>query len=175
MEFVQDLLTAATQVIALAGFGGIAAHAIFKQYAKTAAIYAEVPHATPATKPQAEVEPVTEEPTEQLIIDEQPAIADPWEMPITTSSRRWASRKPAQPCLYLLPPAKEETKPVTPVHKPATKKSQQPLEANLDNLDAGTLRKLCTKYGIAWRNVRGTNRHATKAMMLHQLREKATA
>ena len=174
-DFIQSALTAATEIIAIAGFTGIAAHAVFKQYAKSAAIYAEVPHATPATKPQVEVEPITEEPTEQPIIDEQPAIADPWEMPITTSSRRWASRKQLQPSLYLLPPAKEEAKPVTPTHKPATKKSQQPLEANLDNLDAGTLRKLCTKYGIAWRNVRGQNRHATKAMMLHQLREKATA
>ena len=157
-DLIQATLTNLIQFIALAGFGGIALHAIYKQHA-------EVPHATPVTNPQAEVEPVTEE----------PAIADPWEMPITTSSRRWASRKPAQPCLYLLPPAQEEAKPVTPSHKPATKKTQQPLDVNLDNLDATTLRKLCTKHGIAWRNVRGQNRHATKAMMLHQLREKATA
>lgn len=175
MEFVQDLLTAATQIIAIAGFGGIVAHAVFKQYAKTAAIYAEVPHATPAPQPQAEVEPVTEEPTEQPIIDEQPAIADPWEMPITTSSRRWASRKTAQPCLYLLPPAKEEAKPVTPTHKPANKKLQEPLELNLSALDSVTLRKLCAKHGIQWRDARGKGKHLTKAAMVFQLEQKAVA
>ncbi len=105
------------------------------------------------------------------------AIAsDIWQTPVVSSAPRYWVRQPQslKPTLALMP-AKEEAKPVTPIHKPASKKSQQPLEANLDNLDAGTLRKLCTKYGIAWRNVRGQNRHATKAMMLHQLREKATA
>ena len=170
-DFIQSALTAATEIIAIAGFTGIAAHAVFKQHAKSAAIYAEVPHATPATKPQAEVEPVTEEPTEQPVIGEQPAIADPWEMPITTSSRRWASRKQLQPSLYLLPPAKEEAKPAAPTRKPATKTTQQPLEINLNSLDSVALRKLCSKYGINWRNARGQGKHLTKAAMVFQLEQ----
>jgi hypothetical protein len=203
MEFVQDLLTTATQVIAIAGFGGIALHAIFKQHAKIAAIYAEVPHATPATKPQAEVEPVTEEPTEQPIIDEQPAIADPWELPITMSSRRSESRQQAQPSLYLLPPAKPMTpeiqelcqqlieakdqtdaalaalKEVASQAKKTrirnTKKTQQNLEIDLNSLDSASLRKLCGKHGINWRNARGQGKHLTKAAMIFQLEQKATA
>jgi hypothetical protein len=94
-------------------------------------------------------------------------IADPWEAPITTSSRRWVSRQPEsiKPVLALCP-AKEEIKPVT---KP------QPTPIDLNALDAVALRKLCSQYKIQWRDVRGKNRHATKAMMIHQLNQKAVA
>lgn len=39
MEFVQDLLTYAAQAIALAGFGGIALHAILSQHHRFMATY----------------------------------------------------------------------------------------------------------------------------------------
>jgi hypothetical protein len=112
------------------------------------------PQATP-TSTQAEAHPDT------------PVIPDPWEAPITTDGRRWVSRQPQpiKPVLALCP-AKEEVKPVT---KP------QPTQIDLNALDAVALRKLCSQYKIQWRDVRGKNRHATKAMMIFQLNQKAVA
>jgi len=78
------------------------------------------------------------------------AIADPWEAPVTTSGRCWVSRQP---------------QPINP----------QPTQIDLNALDAVALRKLCSQYKIQWRDVRGKNRHATKAMMVFQLNQKAVA
>lgn len=177
MEFIQDLLTAATQIIALAGFGGIAAHAIYKHYVKVSAVYAEVP-ATPAPQPQ--IEPDTGVDTALLTPDIPPqseAIAeDIWDSGVTTSAPRYWVRQSEtiKPALALMP-AKEEIKAVTPTRKPATKKSQQPLEVNLNSLDSAALRKLCSKHGINWRDARGKGKHLTKAAMIFQLEQKATA
>lgn len=115
------------------------------------ATQAEQEASTPAHQPEPEI----------------PAIPDPWETPATTSVRRWVSRHPqaVTPVLALCP-AKEEVKAVT---KP------QPTQFDLNALDAVTLRKLCTQHGIAWKGVRGKNRHATKAMMIFQLSQKAVA
>jgi hypothetical protein len=52
--------------------------------------------------------------------------------------------------------------------------TEQP-EIDLTALDPTALRKLCTKYEIAWRHARGKNRHATKSMMIHQLQQRLTA
>jgi hypothetical protein len=111
------------------------------------------PQATP-TSTQAEAHPDT------------PVIPDPWEAPITTDGRRWVSRQPQpiKPVLALCPAKYVE---------PQTR-LQQP-EIDLNALDAATLRKLCTQHGIAWRDVRGKNRHATKSMMIFQLNQKAVA
>jgi hypothetical protein len=43
----------------------------------------------------------------------------------------------------------------------------------LRKLDSEKLRKLCTQYGIAWRNARGKGKHLTKAMMIVQLEDLA--
>jgi len=83
-----------------------------------------------------------------------PVIPDPWEAPITTDGRRWVNRQP---------------QPIKPVTKP------QPTQIDLNALDAVALRKLCSQYKIQWRDVRGKNRHATKAMMIFQLNQKAVA
>jgi len=155
-DLIQSALTAATEVIAIAGFGGIAAHAIWKQHTSWTTAYC------PPVAAYTGVEEVTVPEPEPEV-----AIADPWEAPITTSSRRWVSRQPEsiKPILALCP-AKQEVEPVT---KP------QPTKIDLNALDAPTLRKLCSQHGIAWKGVRGKNRHATKAMMIFQLNQQAVA
>jgi hypothetical protein len=181
-DLIQATLTNLIEFTAIAGFGGILAHDIWKRHATWIATYC--PPVIPSTPEQpkapevAEVdatEPIAEvQPAPAPEVSEAPVIADPWETPIASSSRRWASRQSVKPVLALCP-AKEEVKKVEV--KPEVKVQQkvhQP-EIDLNALDAGTLRKLCSQYGIAWRNVRGKNRHATKAMMIFQLNQKAVA
>jgi hypothetical protein len=95
-----------------------------------------------------------------------PVIPDPWEAPATTSGRRWVSPQPQpiKPALALCPA--KDVKPQTRLQQP---------EIDLNALDAVALRKLCSQYKIQWRDVRGKNRHATKAMMIFQLNQKAVA
>jgi len=161
-DLIQSALTAATEIIAIAGLTGIAVHAIWKQHTTWMSAYCPPVGAyTPDTRVEEEVS------TTELQPEPEVAIADPWEAPITTSSHRWVSRQPQpiKPVLALCP-AKEEIKPAT---KP------QPTKIDLNALDAGTLRKLCTQYKIQWRDVRGKNRHATKSMMIFQLNQQAVA
>jgi hypothetical protein len=161
-DLIQSALTAAIDFTAIAGLTGIAAHAIWKQHTNWMSGYCpSVAPYTPDTRVEEEV--ATPEPQPE---PEVPAIADPWEAPVTTSGRRWISRQPQpiKPVLALCP-AKE----VKPVTKP------QPTQIDLNALNAETLRKLCTQHGIAWRDIRGKNRHATKAMMIFQLNQKAVA
>ena len=163
-DLIQSALTVATEITAIAGLTGIAAHAVWKQHTRWMSTYCPV--VIPCTPDvQAKEEVATTEP--QPVPEPEVAIADPWEAPITTSSRRWVSRQsqPIKPVLALCP-AKEEIKPVT---KP------QPTQIDLSALDAGTLRKLCSQYKIQWRDVRGKNRHATKSMMIFQLNQQAVA
>jgi len=98
---------------------------------------------------------------------ETPVIADPWETPVTPAvvNRRWVATKkePVKPVLALCP-AKEV--------KPA---EATEFEIDLNALDAMKLRKLCSEFKIQWRDVRGKNRHATKAMMVAQLEAKFKA
>ena len=155
-DLIQSALTAAIDFTAIAGLTGIAAHAIWKQHTNWMSAYC------PPVVAYTEVEEeVTSQPEPEV------AIADPWEAPVTTSGRCWVSRQP-QPIKTVLAlcPAKEEVKPVT---KP------QPTQIDLNALDAVALRKLCSQYKIQWRDVRGKNRHATKAMMIFQLNQKSAA
>jgi len=153
-DLIQSALTAATVITA------IAAHAIWKQHTNWMSAYC--PKVAPYTPDTREAEVATSVPQPEPEV----AIADPWEAPITTSSRRWVSRQPEsiKPMLALCP-AKE----VKPVTKP------QPTQIDLNALDAVALRKLCSQYKIQWRDVRGKNRHATKSMMIFQLNQKAVA
>ena len=65
---------------------------------------------------------------------------------------------------------------VVEVEAPEPAAIEQPkVEIDLNALDSGTLRKLCTQYGIAWRNVRGQGKHLTKASMVFQLERVAVA
>jgi hypothetical protein len=186
-DLIQSALTVATEITAIAGITGIMAHAAWKFHTNWMSTYCPpVKAENPTTDedlahyidqlthgeervPEELISDIAREVIESLIEEVEPeeAIADPWEAPATTSSRRWVSRQTqAQPMLHLLPPAKEEVKPAT---KP------QPAQIDLNALNAGTLRKLCTQYGIAWRDVRGKNRHATKGMMIFQLNQQAVA
>lgn len=169
-DLIQATLTAAIEFTAVAGLTGMAAHAIWKQHANWMTAYC--PSVKPYT-PDTETEEVAT--TEPQPAPEIPAralrcgvaqIADPWEAPITTSTRRWVSRQPQpiMPVLALCPV--KEVKPVA---------WSQPTPIDLNALDAATLRKLCTQHGIAWRDVRGKNRHATKAMMIFQLNQQTAA
>jgi hypothetical protein len=162
-DLIQSALTAAIDFTAIAGLTGIAAHAIWKQHTNWMSAYCpSVAPYTPDTEVEEEVSTTELQPEPEVV-----AIADPWEAPITTSSRRWVSRQPEsiKPVLALCP-AKEEIKPVT---KP------QPTQIDLNALDAVALRKLCSQYKIQWRDVRGKNRHATKSMMIFQLNQKSAA
>ncbi len=162
-DLIQSALTAAIDFTAIAGLTGIAAHAIWKQHTNWMSAYCpSVAPYTPDTEVEEEVSTTELQPEPEVV-----AIADPWEAPITTSSRRWVSRQPEsiKPVLALCP-AKEEIKPVT---KP------QPTQIDLNALEAVALRKLCSQYKIQWRDVRGKNRHATKAMMIFQLNQKSVA
>jgi len=160
-DLIQSALTAATELTAIAGITGIAAHAIWKQHTTWMSTYC--PTVAPYT-PDVQVEEEVATPVPQP--EPEVVIADPWEAPITTSSRRWVSRQPEsiKPVLALCP-AKEV--------KPATKPQPTPIDFNA--LDAVALRKLCSQYKIQWRDVRGKNRHATKSMMIFQLNQKAVA
>ena len=151
-DLIQSALTAATEVVAIVGLTGIAAHAIWKQHTSWMQAYCPPVAAYTGVEEVAAPEPELEV-----------AIADPWEATITSSSRRWVSRQPQpiKPVLALCP-AKEEVKP-------------QPTQIDLNALDPTTLRKLCSQHGINWKNARGKNRHATKAMMIFQLTQKAVA
>jgi len=96
------------------------------------------------------------------------SISDPWEESVTISpaARQWVATvkpQPVKPVLALCP-AKDEPK-VEPV-KPVVASTTQ---TDLNKLDAGKLRKLCTEYGVKWRNVHGKNRHASKIEMVSQL------
>jgi hypothetical protein len=129
-DLIQSALTAATDFTAIAGITGIAAHAIWKQHTTWMSTYC--PTVAPYT-PDVQVEEEVATPVPQHFDEAQcppepeVVIADPWEAPITTSSRRWVSRQPEsiKPVLALCP-AKEV--------KPATK--PQPTPIDLNALDA---------------------------------------
>lgn len=180
-DLIQATLTNLIEFTAIAGFGGIVAHDIWKRHTNWMATYCPpVAPCIPSTPEQPKAAEVVEvkatEPTKEIKptpapeVAKTPIIADPWETPIASSSRRWSSRQSAKPVLALCP-AKEEIREVEVNPKV---KVQHP-EIDLNDLDAGRLRKLCSQYGITWRDVRGKNRHATKAMMIFQLNKKTKA
>jgi hypothetical protein len=105
--------------------------------------------------------------TEEIAIKETNTVSDPWEESVTAlpQARQWVAAvkpqpQPVKPVLVLCP-AKE----VQPEPAPTVSTA----EIDLNSLDAGKLRKLCSEYGIKWRSVHGKNRHATKTEMVSQL------
>jgi hypothetical protein len=127
---------------------------------------------TPETAQALVTEPTEQtEMTEEIAIEETfpVSISDPWEESVTATpaTRQWVATvkpQPVKPVLVLCP-AKEEIQPEPAV--PTTSTIQT--ETDLNKLDAGKLRKLCTEYGIKWRNAHGKNRHASKTEMVSQL------
>lgn len=101
-DLIQSMLTVFINVTAIAGFGGIIAHAFGKQHTNWMAEYC------PALN------------------REQPEPDDIWSMPISTSSPRYWGRstQPQQPILYLLPPAREEVKPANKKSRKTTAKTK---------------------------------------------------
>lgn len=113
MEAIQNLLTIAIETVAIAGLTGIIAHAFYTSHCRGMQTYC--PKVLPYT-PDTQVE---ETKVDKALLTpdipsqpEQPAIADPWQAEITTSSPRyWVRSLPqAQPNLFLLPPSIEEAK-----------------------------------------------------------------
>ena len=110
---------------------------------------------TPQPEPETQAEP-------------EATIVDPWTMPADeapTAAPQQQTEVIAP--ILLLPAAIEQSEPVA-IEQPK-------VEINLNALDSGTLRKLCTQYGITWKNVRGQGRHLTKGAMVFQLEQVAAA
>lgn len=183
---LQELLTYAIEFIAVGGFLVILAHHITQNCIACPAPQsfnqtASVPIAPTVTVESAPAETLSVEPTPTLIKpqdtpqSEQPSIADPWELPILTSTRRWSTHQPIKPVLALCPAADSVLVPVSTLDQTASKSEENDTNSATDlrKLDSVKLRKLCTQYGIAWRNARGKGKHLTKDMMIVQLEDLA--
>ncbi|MBD1930434.1 MULTISPECIES: hypothetical protein [Cyanophyceae] len=108
---------------------------------------------TPQPEPKTQAEP-------------EETIPNPWQCPADEAPSP-APQQPKAIAPLLLPAAPEQPEPAV---------TEQPkVEINLTALDSTTLRKLCTQYGITWRNVRGQGRHLTKGAMVFQLERVAAA
>ncbi len=121
MEFVQDLLTAATQIIAIAGITGIVAHSFWSQHQRFMTEFCP-PVAPYKPDTQTEVEEVEAIATVEEPQPEQPVIEDVWEMPISSSpARYWLRPTGITKPMLMLCPAKEEAKPTKKTRQPANK------------------------------------------------------
>jgi hypothetical protein len=154
-ELIQSALTATIQAIAIAGFGGCLAHAIWTSHTNWLATYC------PPVAPYQEPEPQPEPQPQDL---PEPEDEDIWEDAVqpATFARRLEVRH-FSPVLAL-PPAKE-----------AMENLPQPEEIELTSLDVPTLRRLCDRHQIAWKHARGKNRHMNKSVMVFQLRRRLSA
>jgi len=167
-DFIQSALTAATEVIAIAGITGIAAHAVWKQHTNWMSAYCPPVKAENLTTdeelahyidqlthgeesvPEELISEIAREVIESLTEEVEP-VTKPQPTPIDLNALDAAS---------------------DPMSRASFK---QPTPIDLSALDAATLRKLCSQYKIQWRDVRGKNRHATKGMMIFQLNQKSVA
>jgi len=181
---LQELLTYAIEFVAIGGFGGILAHHITQNCISVPLPQSSSQTASAPVAPTATVEPapaytLSVEPTPAIVEPqgqsqlEQPCIADPWELPILTSTRRWSTHQPIKPVLALCPAV--DSVPVSTLDQTASKSEQNDTSRSTDlrKLDSMKLRKLCTQNGIAWRNARGKGKHLTKDMMIVQLEDLA--
>ncbi len=177
---LQELLTYVIEVVVVVGFGGIIVDHISKNCISVLTSLdanTRVPQSTsqPASAPVTPAETLPLEPTavvepQEKPQPEQPCIADPWELPILTSSRRWETRQPIKPVLALCPAAENVV--VCEEQKASNLQENDTTSlTDLRKLDSAKLRKLCTQKGIVWRNVRGKGKHLTKAMMIEQLEQ----
>jgi hypothetical protein len=178
---LQELLTYAIEFIAIGGFVGILAHHITQncisvpipQSSSQTALAPVAPSVAiepaPAYTLSVEPTPVIVEPQSQSQL-EQPCIADPWELPILTSSRCWSTHQPIKPVLALCP-AVENVVAAEDQKVSNFQENDTTSLTDLRKLDSAKLRKLCTQKGIVWRNVRGKGKHLTKPMMIEQLEQ----
>jgi hypothetical protein len=181
---LQELLTYVIEFVAVGGFGGILAHHITQNcisvpVPQSSSQTASAPVAPTATVESAPAYTLSVEPTPAIVEPqgqsqlEQPCIADPWELPILTSTRRWSTHQLCKPVLALCPAV--DSFPVSTLDQTASKEEENDTTRSTDlrKVDSEKLRKLCTQYGIAWRNARGKGKHLTKAMMVAQLEQLA--
>ncbi|MBD2006995.1 MULTISPECIES: hypothetical protein [Cyanophyceae] len=109
---------------------------------------------TPQPQPEAQPEP-------------EETMPDPWTLPASEAPTPVQQQSKVIAPLLLLPAAQEQVEPAS---------TEQPKsEINLSALDSSTLRKLCTQYGIAWKNIRGQGKHMKKDAMVFQLERVAAA
>jgi hypothetical protein len=171
---LQELLTYAIEVVVVVGLLGILVDHISKNCISTRVSQSiSQPTSAPVTSAETlSLEPVASvEPQEKP--QPEPCIADPWELPILTSSRRWSTRQPIKPVLALCPAV--ESVVVCQEQKASNSQENDTTSlTDLRKLDSAKLRKLCTQKGIVWRNVRGKGKHLTKAMMITQLEQLTT-
>jgi hypothetical protein len=175
---LQELLTYVIELIAVVGFGGILAHHITQNcisvpVPKSISKTASVPVAPTLTRKQEPTPAIVKQQEKSQPEPEQPSIADPWELPILTSCRRWETHQPIKPLLALCPAV--DSVPVFTEDQAASKSRENNTTSfpDLRKLDSVKLRKLCTQYGIVWRNARGKGKHLTKDMMIVQLEQLA--
>jgi len=183
---LQELLTYVIEFVAIGGFGGILAHHITQNcipcpVPQSSSQTASAPIAPTATVESAPAETMSVESTPAIVKPqetpqlEEPSIADPWELPILTSTRRWSTHQPIKPVLALCPAVDSVPVPVSTLDQTASKSEQNDTSRSTDlrKLDSMKLRKLCTQNGIVWRNARGKGKHLTKDMMIVQLEDLA--
>lgn len=160
-DLIQSALTATIEFVAIAGFGGIIAHAFITSHCRWMATYC--PPVTP-------------------FVEETNSDAD------SLYARAKELEELAQKKLDKYPLLGEDIKPleelaIAPVAAPVEtdednstskyfeleKEETVQSEIELSALDSTILRNLCTQHGITWKNVRGKGKHLTKAAMIFQL------
>ncbi len=168
METLQNLLTIAAEATVIVGLAGIAAHAIYTQHKQFMTEFC--PPVAPFTEAADYSDYIESLEDDGLmgeygveIIEEEPeaeAIAE-----ISKLAEKLVTE--AIPAVdTALDSLKEYVESFS---------QETTTEVDLTALDPAALRKLCTKHQIAWKHARGKNRHATKAMMIHQLSSRLTA
>ena len=182
-DLIQSVLTLAIEATATIGFGAIALHGIWQQHTRFMQEFC------PPVKPYQEQEDdaiahyvdqfthAEELLPEELVVSdtvreiiqsltqelgEVETAIDPWEEGVEEGNEQVKPTRLAvrhfSPQLAL-PPAQE-------------KESKTQTQVNLEDMDAHSLRKVCNQLNIAWRNVRGKNRHMKADTMRFQIRQR---
>jgi hypothetical protein len=133
MDFIQAALTNLTQLTAIAGLGGIAVHALWKQHKRFMQQYCPPVGVVPSTEEVEAVE-VSAIDTPETRVDKKvdtslespdisPAVIDPWQTEITMASPRyWVARQPeATKPVLMLCSAKQEKQPTKKTRKAPAK------------------------------------------------------
>jgi hypothetical protein len=148
---IQNLLTVTINIVAIAGFTGIIAHALYSWH------LSQIP-AAPQRHPNYQRSELVDE-----ILQAMPTVEPLLQEEVPTESEATAQMEETNTSLEPQQPADEQ------------EETDLPKQIDLNNLDAVTLRKLCTQHQIAWRNFKGANRHMPKATMIFNLQQRLTA
>jgi hypothetical protein len=150
-DLIQSALTVTINVIAIAGFSGIVAHALYKWH------LAQIPTA-PKANPDYQRSELVDEILETLRTEVAQAKVSEYVESLEDDGLR------GEYGVEVVEEVEAEEETAAPQH-----------EIDLNSLDAVTLRKLCTQHQIGWRNFRGANRHMPKATMIFNLQQCLTA